>query len=68
VKHLIGVGLVAILAIVVRFVLRSPFGLDIHIHDTYRVVPLGIVGFWVLLAIAAVWLGVAAFKWIRRPS
>jgi len=68
VKHLIGVGLVALLAFVVRFVLRLPFGLDIHIHDTYRVVPLGIVGFWVLLAIAAAWLGVAAFKWIRRPS
>jgi len=68
VKHLIGVGLVALLAFVVRFVLRLPFGLDIHIHDTYRVVPLGIVGFWVLLAIAAAWLGVATFKWIRRPS
>ena len=46
VKHLIGAGLVAILAFVVRFELPFPFGLDIYIHDTYRVVPLGIVGFW----------------------
>ena len=67
-KHLIGAGLVAILAFVVRFVLRLPFSLDIYVHDTYRVVPLGIVVFWVLLAIAAVWLGVAAFRWIRRSS
>lgn len=67
-KHLIGAGLVAILAFVVRCVLPLPFGLDIYIHDTYRVVPLGIVGFWVLLAIAAVWLVIAAFKVIRRIS
>lgn len=67
-KHLIGAGLVAILAFVVGFVLPLPFGLDIHIHDTYRLVPLRIVGFWVLLAIAAVWLVIAAFKVIRRNS
>ena len=66
-KHLIAAGMVATLAFVVRFVLRLPFGLDIYIHDTYRVVPLGIVGFWVLLAIAA-WLVIAAFKVIRRSS
>jgi len=66
VKHLIGAGLVAILALVVRFVLRLPFALDIYVHDTYRVVPLGILGFWVLLAIAAAWLVIAAFKLIRR--
>lgn len=68
-KHLIGAGLVAILALVVRFV-RLPFALDldIYVHDTYRVVPLGIVGFWVLLAIAAAWLAIAAFKLIRRTS
>ena len=68
VKHLIGAGLVAILAFVVRFVLRLPFGLDIYVHDTYRAIPLGIVGFWVLLAIAAAWLVIAAFKVIRRSS
>ena len=67
VKHLIGAGLVAILAFVVRFVLRLPF-LDISVHDTYRVVPLGTVGFWVLLAIAAAWLVIAAFKVTRRSS
>ena len=67
-KHLIGAGLVAILAFVVRFVFRDPSGLDIYAHDTYRVVPLGIVGFWVLLAIATAWLVIAALKLIRRAS
>ena len=67
-KHLIGAGLVAILAFVVRFVFRLPFGLDIYVHDTYRVVPLGIVGFWVLLALATAWLVIAALKLIRRAS
>jgi len=68
VKHLIGAGLVAILAFVVRFVFRLPFGLDIYAHDTYRVVPVGIVGFWMLLAIATAWLVIAALKLIRRAS
>ena len=67
-KHLIGAGLVAIFAFVVRFVLRFPFALDIYVHDTYRAVPFGIVGFWVLIAIAAAWLVIAAFKLIRRTS
>ena len=67
-KHLIGAGLVAILAFVVRFVFRLPFGLDIYVHDTYRVVPLGIVGFWVLLALATAWLVIAALKVIRCAS
>ena len=65
-KHLIGAGLVPILAFVVRFVLPLPFALDIYVHDTYRVVPLRIVSFWVLLAASAAWLVIAAFKLIRH--
>lgn len=68
VKHLIGAGLVTILAFVVRFVLPLPFALDIYAHDTYRVVPLRVVSFWVLLVISAAWLAIAAFKLIRRGS
>lgn len=67
-KHLIGAGLVTILAFVARFVLPLPLLLDIYVHDTYRAVPLGIISFWVLLAIAAAWLVIAAFKSIRRTS
>jgi hypothetical protein len=68
VKHLIGAGLVTILAFVVRFVLPLPFALDIYVHDTYRVVPLRVFSFWVLLVIAAAWLAIAACKAIRRTS
>jgi hypothetical protein len=66
VKHLIGAGLVAILAFVVRFVLPLPFALDIYVHDTYLVVPLRIVSFWALLATSTGWLVIAAFKLIRH--
>ena len=65
VKHVIGAGLIAIL---VRFVLPLPVALDIYIRDTYRVIPLRIVSFWMLLVIAVGWLVVAAFKVIRHTS
>ena len=62
-RRLIGVGLVTILAFVVRFVLPLPFALLIHTHDnTYRVVPLRVLSFWVLLVIAAAWLVIAASR------
>ena len=67
-KHVIGAGLVAILAFLVRFVLPLPVALDIYIRDTYRVIPLRVVSFWMLLMIAAAWLVVAAFKVIRHTS
>ena len=67
-KHLIGAGLVTILAFVVRFVLPLPFALDIYVHDTYRVVPLRVLSFWVLLLISAALLVIAAFKLIRHGS
>jgi len=67
-KHLIGAGLVVMLAFAVRFVLPLSFGVDIHVHDTYRVVPVRIVIFWTLLILSAAWLVVAAFKAIRTAS
>jgi hypothetical protein len=63
-KHFIGVGVLVALALVVRF--GEPFGLDIHVHGTYWVVPLRVFGFWVLIAIAAVWFLVAAYKFGRH--
>ena len=67
-KHVIGAGLLAILAFLVRFVLPLPVALDIYIRDMYRVIPLRVVSFWMLLAIAAAWLVVAAFKVIHHTS
>ena len=64
-KHLIGAGLVAIFAFVVRFLLPLPFALDIYVHDAYLVVPIRIVSIWVLLVTSTAWLVIAAFKLIR---
>ncbi|HEY6388265.1 MAG TPA: hypothetical protein VIX91_21500 [Candidatus Acidoferrum sp.] len=52
-KHLIGAGLVTILAFVVGCVLPFSFALDIYVHDTYLVVSLRIVSCWALLVTSA---------------
>lgn len=67
-NHLVGAGLVIILAFVVRFVLPFSSAIDIYVQHTYLVVPLRIVGFWALLLISAAWLSFAAFKLIRHTS
>lgn len=66
-KQFIGAGVLVALALVVRFGPFQRFGLDIQVHDMYRVVPLRVVGFWVLIGIAAVWFLVAAYK-VRSPQ
>ncbi len=38
-KHLVGIGVLVAIAFVLRFWLHTSLGLDITIHDTYRVVP-----------------------------
>ena len=51
-KHFVGVGTLVALALIVRLWVFQSIGLDIHLHDTYRVIPLRAVGFWVLIGIA----------------
>jgi hypothetical protein len=66
-KHFIGVAVLVVLALAVRFWVFQRFALDIHIHDTYYVIPpLRITGFWLLIGIAAVWFIIAAFKFGRH--
>lgn len=60
-KHLIGVAVLTTIAFVVRFAVFLP-SLDIYIHDTYIVIVPREVGFWLLLAMATVWLILAASK------
>jgi hypothetical protein len=60
------VGVLAILAFVIRFGVFLPLGMDISIHDTYFVIPLRVVGFWILFGTAAVWLLIAGYKFSRR--
>jgi hypothetical protein len=56
-KHLIGTTLLLMMAFVLRL-FHPNIGLDIHVRDTYRVIPLRIVASWCLLVFAFVWLGV----------
>jgi hypothetical protein len=66
-RHFIGVGVLVTLALVVRLVVFQRVALDIYIHDTLWAIPLRVVGFWLLLGIAAVWFLIAAYK-LRRHS
>jgi uncharacterized membrane protein YedE/YeeE len=67
-KHVVGIGVLVGIAFVVRFWLRTSLGLDISIHDTYRVVPLRAVVFWCLMGTAIIWFLVFASVAIRRHS
>jgi hypothetical protein len=67
-RHFIGVGLFLVLALVVRLVPFSNMGVDIFIHDTYRVIPLRIVTFWLLIGIASVRFLIAVAKFSRHRS
>ena len=67
-KHFVGAGTVVALALVVRFWTFQSIGLDIHLHDAYQVIPLRVVGFWVLIGIAAAWFLIAAYKFRRHSS
>jgi hypothetical protein len=67
-KHFIGIAALVALALAVRFFWIFRSTLDVIIHDTYYVIPLRIIGFWLLMGIAAVWFVVAAFKFGRHSS
>ena len=61
-KHFTGAGVLVALALVVRFWAFQRVGLDIYVHDTYRVIPLRLVGFWLLMGTAETWLSVVVYK------
>ena len=65
-KHFIMVGVLVGLALIVRF--RCSNTLDVHIHDTYYVIPLRIIAFRLLLGIAVMWFAIAAYKFGRHSS
>ena len=64
-KHLVGAGLLTIVAFVIRFRVL-PRTLDIHVHDTYIVIIPRVIAFWLLLAVAAFWLVFAALRFHHR--
>jgi hypothetical protein len=65
-KHFVGAGVLVALALIVRLWAFQRVGLDIYEHDTFRVIPVRVVGFWLLMGIAVAWLSVAAYKFRRH--
>jgi len=67
-KHFAGAGTLVALALIVRLWALQRIFVDIHVHDTYRVFPLRVVVFWVLIGIALAWFLIAAYKFRRHTS
>jgi hypothetical protein len=67
-KQFWGPGVLLALAFLVSFSPLRRAGLDVHVRDAYRVVPLRVVGFWGLLGAAAIWLLIIAVRFNRRRS
>ena len=64
-KYVIGAAVFIALALLVGF-LVLPFGVDISVHDTYWVIPISKIAFWILIAMAAVSLAIAVYKLVRH--
>jgi hypothetical protein len=65
-KHFIGALFFAVAALVVRFALPRSMRMDFHVQSTYfSVMPIRILGFWLLIGVAAVWFLIAAYKSAR---
>jgi hypothetical protein len=65
-KHFFGVAVLVVLALAVRFWMFRRVALDIYRHGTtFQVIPLRIVGFWLLMGVAAVWFIIATYKFGR---
>jgi hypothetical protein len=68
-KHAIGIGALVAVAFVCRLALFRHVGLDIYVHDTLHVVPIGLVFFCFMIGIASVWfLILAARTGFGRPQ
>jgi hypothetical protein len=67
-KRVVGICTLIAVGFTVRLYSRSNLGLDVHIHDTYHVIPFRVVAFWCLLGIASAWLLFFAISSLRRPS
>jgi hypothetical protein len=66
-KHIVGIGLLVLVALVVRFLgAYSRVGLDVYVHATYYVIPIRMIGFWLLIGIASAWFLIVAYKFARH--
>jgi hypothetical protein len=65
-RHLGGIGALVAVALALRFWPFPSVGLDIYVHEVYRVIPLRLVCFWFLIGGACMWLLVFAWASIHR--
>jgi len=67
-KHFAGITTLVAAALFLKFGPLGGVGVDIHIHDRYRVIPISAVGFWLVVGIALAWLLFVAARKIRHHS
>ena len=67
-KYVVGAGVFIALALLAKFLVLQRFGVAIRVHDTYWVIPICKIAFWVLLAMAPVSLFIAVYKLVRHSS
>ena len=65
IKHFIGCAVLVALALAVRFLLSPRLSLNIYVHNYYFMPPLRLIGFWLLMGVAAVWFVIAVYKFRR---
>lgn len=65
-KNVVGIGFLVVFAIALRLGILRVVNADIYVHDTYHVIPLRVVSFWLLIGIAVMWFLVVAFKFARH--
>ena len=65
-KHFIGVSVLVALTLAVRFLLSPHLSLNIYVHNYYFMPPLRIIGFWLLMGVAAVRFVIAGLKFRRH--
>jgi hypothetical protein len=67
-KDFPGVAALVAAALFLRFGTLGRVGVDIHIHDRYRVIPISVIGFWLVAGIALAWLVIVATRKIARSA
>ena len=67
-KHFAGIAALVAAALFLKFGPLGGVGVDIHIHDRYRVIPISAIGFWLVAGIALAWLLLVAAHKIRHHA
>jgi hypothetical protein len=67
-KHFAGIAALVAAALFLKFGPLGGVGVDINIHDRYRVIPISVIGFWFVAGIALAWLLLVAARKLRHHS